>query len=87
MKRIKWNLYNGKTFIESFTSHNKAKKAMHKKIKESIENSLHTHYSIEKVIEKVEKVKKEPYWKGFKSEKAYWDWYDELLDDVRHGYM
>ena len=39
---------------------------------------------------KQSKVKKNkvPYWKekGFNSKKEYDEWYDEIMDDIRHGY-
>ena len=39
--------------------------------------------------EKENKVKKEPEWKkeGFKSRSEFDEWYNEVLDDIRHGYM
>lgn len=32
--------------------------------------------------------KKIPYWKekGFNSKKEYDEWYNEIMDDIRHGY-
>ena len=44
-------------------------------------------------MEKKEKKKKpepeEPMWKkaGFKFQRDYDEWYNEALDDIRHGYM
>lgn len=42
------------------------------------------------MIEKkhIKKNKKLPYWKekGFNSKKEYDEWYNEILDDIRHGY-
>ena len=38
---------------------------------------------------KQETQKEEPQWKkaGFKSQRDYDEWYNEALDDIRHGYM
>ena len=44
---------------------------------------------MKKKEEKKKRGQKEPMWKkaGFKSQRDYDEWYNEALDDIRHGYM
>ena len=39
--------------------------------------------------EKKKQDQKEPVWKkaGFKSQREYDEWYNDALEDIRHGYM
>lgn len=43
---------------------------------------------MEKTKQSKVKKSKTPYWKqkGFNSKKEYNEWYNEILDDIRHGY-
>lgn len=85
MVKITWNLYENGELIATYPSHKKAKKAMYHKIAKSIEGKLGLHYEVKKIVEKPPK--ETPQWKkvGFKSYEAWWDWYEEMCEDIHMG--
>ena len=83
--KITWNLYENGKLIVTYPSHKKAKNAMYHKIVESIEGKLGLRYEVKKVVEN--RPKETPLWKkgGFKSYKAWREWYGELCEDAHKG--
>lgn len=74
-----WDLYENGYFLERFTSHTKAKNAMHWKIVEAEEEMLDLNYELKKVEGWKEK--------GFRSQREYDEYLNEMYEDIRGGFI